>query len=182
MRPVIILTIIGLLSAALLATMDDFTREPIAKAKAEMERKAIENIFPFRIDSLATVPTDETSFFEAYNAEGELKGIAVKCSTDKGYSGYIEVLLGVSEEHTIIDYKVLAHLETPGLGDKIDKPKFKEQFRGKSLAQELDWRVKKDGGFVDELTAATISSRAVTEAVHSGLELINKQYPNPAAK
>ncbi|TCD47484.1 RnfABCDGE type electron transport complex subunit G [Chlorobium sp. N1] len=181
MRPVIILTIIGLLSAALLATMDDFTREPIAKAKEEMERKAIEQIFPFQIDSLATVPAEGTAFFEAYDAEGALRGLAVKCSTEKGYSGHIEVLLGVTPEHTIIDYKVLAHMETPGLGDKIDKPKFKQQFSGKTL-EGYDWRVKKDGGWVDQLTAATISSRAITDAVHSGLELINKQYPNPAAK
>ncbi len=181
MRPVIILTIIGLLSAALLATVADFTREPIAIAKAQMERRAIEQIFPFKLDSLRTIEAAGTSFFEAYDTEGTLKGIAVKSSTEKGYGGRIEILLGVAPDHSIIDYKVVTTMETPGLGDKIDKEKFRKQFRGLNLEGPI-WKVRKDGGFVDELTAATISSRAITDAVHTGLELINQQYPNSAAK
>jgi len=76
MRPIIILTIVGLLSASLLAVVDDITREPIAKAKALMERRAIEEVFPFPLDSLRTVTQGETSFFEARDTEGQLKGIA----------------------------------------------------------------------------------------------------------
>ena len=179
MRPIIILTIVGLISASLLALVDDITRDPIAKAKKLMERRAIEEVFPFPLDSLRTVTEGETSFFEACDNEGRLKGIAVKTSTEKGYSGKIEIILAVQPDHTIIDYKVIYTNETPGLGDKISKPKFREQFKGKSLEGPI-WKVNKDGGFVDELTAATISSRAITDAVHRGLEHINQQYPNTA--
>lgn len=176
MRPIIILTIVGILSASLLAVVDDLTREPIAIAKEQMKRKAIEQIFPFTIDSLNTVKAEQTIFYEAYNQNDELQGIAVETSTDKGYSGKIEILLGVSPDQKILDYKVLYHRETPGLGDKIDKSKFKKQFKGRTL-ENTDWKVKKDGGDIDELTAATISSRAVADAVVKGLEYINEQYP-----
>lgn len=178
MRPIITLTVVGLLSAALLAVVDDFTREPIARAKEEMKRKAIEAIFPFAFDSLKTVVTEETAFYEAYDKDMNMQGVAVESSTNLGYSGRIEILLGVSPEQTIYDYKVVYHLETPGLGDKIDKPKFKAQFKNRTL-EDTDWNVKKDGGEIDELTAATISSRAISDAVVRGLGYIKEQYPKP---
>ena len=181
MRPIIILTIVGILSATLLAVVEDLTREPIAVAKEQMKRKAIEQIFPFTFDSLNTVTNEQTTFYEAYNQENTLEGIAVETSTEDGYSGLIEILLGVSPEQKILGYKVLYHRETPGLGDKIDKPKFKEQFKGRTL-ENTNWTVKKDGGDIDELTAATISSEAVADAVVKGLEFINEQYPKSSAE
>ncbi|MBF0585358.1 RnfABCDGE type electron transport complex subunit G [Prosthecochloris sp. N3] len=177
MRPIITLTIVGLLSASLLAVVDDLTREPIAQAKEAMKRKAIEQIFPFELEKLETVKTDDTTFYEAMDAEGNIQGIAVESRTDLGYSGRIEILLGVSpEDQKIFSYKVVYHLETPGLGDKIDKDKFKSQFTGRTL-DDTNWTVRKDGGDIDELTAATISSRAVADAVVRGLEFINEKYP-----
>ena len=181
MRPIIILTIVGILSASLLAVVDDLTREPIAVAKEKMKRKAIEQIFPFAIDSLKTVSAEQTTFYEAYSRENKLEGIAVETSTDEGYSGTIEILLGVSPDQKILNYKVLFHRETPGLGDKIDKSKFKEQFKGRTL-ENTDWKVKKDGGDIDEITAATISCRAVADAVVRGLEYTNEQYPKSSAE
>ncbi|MBN1278620.1 MAG: RnfABCDGE type electron transport complex subunit G [Chlorobium sp.] len=181
MRPIITLTLVGLIAASLLAIVDDMTRNPIALAKAEMKRKAIEQIFPFAIDSLKQVETEKTKFYEAYDKTGTLKGIAVESATTLGYSGKIEILLGVSPAKKIFDYKVVYHLETPGLGDKIDKPRFKEQFRERAL-EGTTWKVKKDGGDIDELTAATISSRAVTDAVERGLRYINEQYPKHEGK
>ena len=181
MRPIIIITLVGILSASLLAVVDDLTREPIAVAKEQMKRKAIEQIFPFAIDSLNTVQAEQTTFYEAYSQSNELQGIAVETATDEGYSGKIEVLLGISPDQKILDYKVLYHRETPGLGDKIDKPKFKKQFKGRAL-ESTNWKVKKDGGEIDELTAATISSRAISAAVVRGLEYINEQYPKSSTE
>lgn len=181
MRPIIILTIVGILSASLLAVVEDLTREPIAVAKEQMKRKAIQQIFPFTFDSLNTVATEQTTFYEAYNQDNALEGIAVETSTEEGYSGLIEILLGVSPDQKILGYKVLFHRETPGLGDKIDKPKFKEQFKGRTL-ENTNWKVKKDGGDIDELTAATISSEAVANAVVKGLEFIKEQYPKSSAE
>lgn len=181
MKPVVVLTLVGVISAFLLSVADDMTREPIALAKEKMKREAIEKIFPFKFDSLRTVRNDQTTFYEAYDNSMKLQGVAVEVSTDKGYSGKIEVLLGISPEAKVYTYKVLAHTETPGLGDKIDNPKFKRQFENKGL-DGLVWKVKKDGGFVDELTAATISSRAITDAVEKGLILYKQQYSKLTSK
>jgi electron transport complex protein RnfG len=69
--------------------------------------------------------------------------------------------------------EILSHAETPGLGDKITEGWFKELFKGKNL-DNIDWRVKKDGGGFDQITGATISPRAVVGAIHRGLEFFRE--------
>ncbi len=70
---------------------------------------------------------------------------------------------------TVHAIEILSHAETPGLGDKIEEGWFKEQFPGKTL-DNIDWRVKKDGGDFDQIAGATISPRAVVGAVRRGLD------------
>lgn len=90
-----------------------------------------------------------------------------------GYSGKIRILLGVKYNGELSGVHIIAHKETPGLGDAIDgeKSDWNQQFIGTSLQQphENKWQVKKDGGEFDQLTGATISPRAVVKAVHKGL-------------
>jgi electron transport complex protein RnfG len=86
-----------------------------------------------------------------------------------GYSGNIEIMVGVDPAGAVTGIEILSHAETPGLGAKITQPAFKKQFVGKNL-ENADWRVKKDGGQFDQITGATISPRAVVGAVHRGLE------------
>ena len=66
------------------------------------------------------------------------------------------------------------HGETPGLGARVDEDSFKEQFRGRSLNNSV-WKVKKDGGNIDQISGATISPRGVAEAVKKGLEIYSKK-------
>ncbi|MEA2014810.1 MAG: FMN-binding protein [Thermodesulfobacteriota bacterium] len=106
----------------------------------------------------------------------KLKGVGIETFTDLGYSGRIDVLLAVSPEGTIYNYKVVYTKETPGLGSKLSKPEFKKQFKGKSMAPRFVWKVKKDRGDVDAITAATISSRAIIDALVRGLGLYSDRY------
>ncbi|MBU2531080.1 MAG: RnfABCDGE type electron transport complex subunit G [Elusimicrobia bacterium] len=177
MKSVLTLTIIGFFSALLLYVTNDITKVTIEKAMERVKVEALRQIFPFEFEDkdIHTVIEEGKEFFEIRDKDNNLKGIAVETSSDKGYGGEISLLLAVSSKGKIFDYSVLAHKETPGLGNKIENEPFKKQFEGKIL-EGFDWRVKKDGGFVDELTAATISSRAATDAVKKGLELINKKY------
>ena len=87
----------------------------------------------------------------------------------EGYSGNIEIMIGVKPDQSINAIEILTHAETPGLGSKIAEGWFKEMFRGKSL-ENADWRVKKDGGEFDQISGATISPRAVVGALKAGLE------------
>ncbi len=90
-----------------------------------------------------------------------------------GYSGPIKSLVGVSPEGTILGVRVIAHSETPGLGDQVEAAKtdWVRQFDGKSLSNPNSerWLVKKDGGDFDAISGATITPRAVVYGVKMGL-------------
>jgi electron transport complex protein RnfG len=175
MRNVLVLTLVGFISAVLLVLVNGLTKQPIQVAKEKEKSKALKEVFDFKFKKtdVKQVEKNGVVFYEIYS-EGSLKAVAVESFTDKGYGGRIEILAGVSPECKVTDYKVLQHKETPGLGDKILKEEFKKQFRQAGI--DFDWRVKRDGGFVDEITAATISSRAITGAVKKGLDLISDKY------
>lgn len=92
----------------------------------------------------------------------------------EGYAGPIRLLIGVWADGRIAGVRVLAHKETPGLGDRIDieRSDWIRGFDGRSLADPAaaQWRVKKDGGVFDQFTGATITPRAVVKAVHGFLD------------
>jgi electron transport complex protein RnfG len=100
--------------------------------------------------------------------QGRLVGVAFEVVAEKGYGGPIALMVGVAPDGTVLHLEVLAQSETPGLGNRIEEVGFRRQFAGKRLA-EARWRVKKDGGDFDQLSGATISSRAVVEALAAGL-------------
>jgi len=85
-----------------------------------------------------------------------------------GFSGRFDIMVGFDHEGNIFNTEVLSHQETPGLGDKMDKKKsdFPLQFTGKN-PETNNLAVKKDGGEIDAITAATITSRAFSDAVNN---------------
>jgi len=108
--------------------------------------------------------------------DGEVSGVAFITSSDKGYSGLIRVIVGVQPDGEIISIGILEQKETPGLGSKITEDWFIDQYKGKSL-ENARWAVKKDNGDFEQISGATISPRAVTDAVQKGLQAYqeNKQ-------
>ena len=94
-----------------------------------------------------------------------------------GYSGNIRLLVGINHDGSLAGVRVIAHKETPGLGDPIEEQKsdWILGFDGKSLAEpeESGWAVKKDGGIFDQFTGATITPRAVVNEVHRSLQYFN---------
>lgn len=184
MKSVLVLTLTGLCSAMLLFATNRLTEGPIRKAVEREKVEALRQIFPFEFsdsDINRVSDKDGRNFFEVKGDDGQLRGVAVEVSGNKGYSGEIKVLLAVSSAGEIYDYSVLAHLETPGLGNKIEEPGFRGQFKGKTLSG-FKWKVKKDGGDVDSITAATISSRAIAEILENGLRLVGEHYAKGASK
>ncbi len=77
-------------------------------------------------------------------------------------------MMGVLPDGSLGGIEILNHAETPGLGSLIIEDSFKDQFKGRSL-DNTNFKVKKDGGDIDQITGATISPRAVSEAVEKGL-------------
>lgn len=104
---------------------------------------------------------------------GRVTGVAYEIR-GTGYAGEIRLMMGVDGEGRILGVRVLAHKETPGLGDKIELKKgdWILRFDGLSLGNPAaqGWRVKKDGGQFDQFAGATITPRGVVAAVRRGLE------------
>ncbi|MDR1668261.1 MAG: RnfABCDGE type electron transport complex subunit G [Bacteroidales bacterium] len=166
------LLIITAISAASLGYVHRLTKTPKAAAEAAKLNFAIRAVSAkydndpsaesFLIDSY-----DGGSPLTCYPAEqgGEIQGVAVGTWTDKGYSGMIRLMIGFDKEGNITGISVLEQKETPGLGSRMTETAFISQFYGKNPATN-SLIVKKDGGEVDAITAATISSRAFCDAVN----------------
>lgn len=110
-------------------------------------------------------------YFASY--KGESVGVLFEITTLRGY-GVITLLIGInSKDQTLAGVRVVRHTETPGLGDKIEvkKSDWILSFDGKSLInpQSSAWAVKKDGGYFDQFTGATITPRAIVNTVKSTL-------------
>ena len=166
---VIVLTVITVVAAACLGAMNNLTAEPIAASKKAKQEEAIKAVLPefTTVDEEAIV--NEQKIFRAYNANGELVGIAIE-TKELGFGGDVTTMVGFDANGTIVDYSLLAHAETPGLGSKlVDWFKVKSDIRGAG-ANKMPLRVSKDGGKYDAITAATISSRAFLNSINKAYE------------
>ena len=169
------LTGICLIAGAILAGVNAFTAGPIAVAKAAALEEAIKAVAP----EFDNKPTEEA--YMAVTADGdslkiypakkgdETVGGAVESNTLKGFGGEIKVIVGFDMKGTILNYSVLEHAETPGLGAKMQEwfrmDKGQQSILGRAVPAD-GLKVAKDGGDVDAITAATISSRAFLNAVN----------------
>jgi electron transport complex protein RnfG len=165
------LFLVTLVAAGLVGSVYSLTREPIRLAELEKKNKAIRMVVPeFDNEPSAEVEKKymdgDTIYFYPARKDGNLVGIAVETFTNQGFSGTFRLMVGFKPDGTINDIAVVSHSETPGLGDKMerDKSDFSRQFEGKDPAT-FKLSVKKDGGDVDAITAATITSRAYCDAV-----------------
>ncbi|MCL2245516.1 MAG: RnfABCDGE type electron transport complex subunit G [Lentimicrobiaceae bacterium] len=151
------------------------TKEPIKQIKIAKDNAAKVMVLPgFDPASGVFVQTkalpeglkDSLTVTLAY-MNNQLFGAAVATHTNIAFSGRFDIMVGFDHEGNILNTEVLGHQETPGLGDKIDKKKdkFPLQFAGRT-PKEKPLSVRKDGGDIDAITAATISSRAFCNAVN----------------
>jgi len=169
---VLSLVVISMVMAATLAFVYEKTKGPIDKAAKEKEINAIKQVMPEFDNDPATAKTEKDGLV-IYTLTNKDKpvGYAVKTYTDKGFGGHVEIMAGFLPDGSIHNVMVLQHKETPGLGTKMTDPKFSNQFLGKN-PDSFALRVKKDGGHVDAITAATVSSRAYCDALQRAFENI----------
>ncbi len=167
----LILFIIAAFSSGLLAFVFNLTKDTIAEANNKKKVEALSQVLPefnnSPIDDKFMVATDGDSIMCYVGKNGDdIVGVAFESYTDKGFGGVFWVMIGFKPDGTIYNTIMLEHHETPGLGDKADKKKtnWSDQFNDKNPAN-FKLSVTKDGGDVDGITAATISSRAYCDAV-----------------
>lgn len=184
-RTAAILLVFTLAFTALMAGTYKATA-PLLEASAQAEKlRLINDVLPsesydndlladkVRLPALPSLGLDtETQLYRA-RKEGKPVALVVEAAALDGYSGRIGLILAIGVDGRLLAQRVTSHRETPGLGDYIDPKKDKNkahpwisQFNGRSLTDtpREKWKVKKDGGLIDQRAGATISARAVTNA------------------
>lgn len=219
---VLVLLVITGVAAAALGAIYEITKDPISLTKLAKQQTAIKQVVPpFDNNPMAeeqkyAVDGDTVRVFTAKMRNKEV-GYAIESFTKSGFSGLIRVMVGVDVKGSIVNYSVLEHKETPGLGTKMQdwfrpvklnpslitklgmllgwvKEPNEEAEAGSSSntgsftnilginPNEVNMKVSKDGGDIDAITAATISSRAFLEAINRGIETQKKNLDNKPSK
>ncbi len=169
------LLLICLVCSALMAVVYAFTKAPVEAAEARKTSMAIAKVVPdFDGEPLeCTIDIDgvEHSYYSV-SKDDEVVGYAVE-AVSSGFGGALKIMAGFTPEGVIYNVEVLDNSqETPGLGAKSSEESFRGQFRGFNPSVKK-LTVKKDGGDVDAITAATITSRAFCVAVGNALTVFN---------
>ena len=170
------LTLISAVCAAVLAIVNNATKERIANLATLKANNAARAVLPASVKAIEPVkdPADAslTAFIGyADDAKTQIAGYAVPGLTAKGYGGNIRLMVGLNPDRTVISYQVLAAAETPGLGSNLTTPAFISRFKDQPAASV---KVTKDGGKIEALTSATITSRAVCDAVADAAQRIDR--------
>ena len=165
---VVVLFTITLVASAAVGGVYTITKEPIAQAKVAAVNAALQQVLPeyeattsqtIEVNSLPIVAHTATIADKAV-------GYAIESLSKNGFGGTVRLMVGFDTEGTILNINVLEQKETPGLGTKMaDEGNVLLLSLKEKKASEVNMTVKKDGGDIDALTAATISSRAYAEAV-----------------
>ena len=160
--PVIFLTLVVVISIISLTVVNAITKDKIVQAKREAVAEMLATLFP----NMESFTYDEDSGMYSVLAGGEPIGHAFMAQ-GRGYGGTIDILIGLKPDNKSLQgIKIITQQETPGLGAKIINASFLDQFRGISV-NEVD--LSRNGGKIDAITGATISSTAVVEGVKKAI-------------
>jgi len=184
------LALVAVIGTALLAGVDRLTKARIA----EQEKRAVldqlgqlispdlynnelqQDLFSFQDDLY--FPKGQTVIAYRARLDGKAVAVVLKMAAVNGYNGKINLLVGIYENGTLSGVRVTSHKETPGLGDaiEVERNDWILGFYGRALDNPPPdgWAVKRDGGEFDQFTGATVTPRAVVEAVRLALEFFAK--------
>ncbi|MBR3815634.1 MAG: RnfABCDGE type electron transport complex subunit G [Clostridia bacterium] len=171
--PTIALFIFCLVATALLAGTNMITKDKIADNAVQTEIQSRKLVLPEGVTYSDAVEADDgVTYCTGYDSEGNEVGYVFTAGA-KGYGGTVTVMAGIDTEGKITGVEILSHSETPGLGANAVKPDFKNRFIGKSGILTVD-KNSNEGQNVQAITAATITSKAVTNAVNLITEAYNQ--------
>ena len=176
------LTTICLIAGIALAAANKYTETPIALSKAAELQNAIKKVTPDFDNNpseerykIAVAGKDSLTVYPVKKG-GNPVGCAIDSYSKNGFCGIIHVLVGFDAEGKLYNYSVLEHSETPGLGTKMEEWFRQDKNRQNIIGRDMTkgpLKIVKEGGDVDAITAATISTRAFLEAVNLAYSAIN---------
>jgi len=186
----VFLTLIAGVATALLTETQNRTRQQIIDNEIAETMKVLAAVLPkdsydnelHRDQIMVSDPellgsTEPQALYRARKS-GRPVAVVMTVTTPIAYVGPIKLLVGISVSGDITGVRVITHRETPGLGDRIEASKsdWLKNFTGQTLMRPAfeQWRVKRDDGNFDQVTGATVTSRAVVSAVRDALVYFNK--------
>ena len=159
-----ILLLISALVAGLLGFVNQLTEQKIADNTAQKANAAMQTVLPS--PSYEKLEVADERVTELYRGEG---GYVVRLNAN-GFGGTIDLMIGVGDDGTVTGVSVISHSETASLGAECTREDWRSQFIG----AQGELKVTKDGGSIDALTGATVTSRALTAAVELALEIVKE--------
>jgi electron transport complex protein RnfG len=195
LKMIVVLTVISAAASLGLAAFNEKTKPSIAENERQFTLRSIKKAIPDTDAPDPCVPTpprfDNNPDQDAVCVAGttvyrgrkgsEIVGLAVVSFGDKAYSGTIKTLVGLNLDGVVTGVEVLKHGETPGLGAKIETCSWRKQLVGKG-EKDMVWKVTKDGGGVDQISGATISSRSMIDAILKARKLLAENKDEILAK
>lgn len=173
---VLSVTVIALVVSVILSFVNLKTKDRIIEMYRLDFVKGLDQVLPaYANDPYAEfITVDNRSVYEAKTADNKTLAYAVQIISNKGYNGLITFLVGISTAGQVEGVFVVQHTETPGLGAKIIQEKFLTTFNG--IENPVELKIKKDGGVIDQISGATYSSRATSQAVAEALSFIKDNF------
>ena len=166
----------GLICGIFLGAGNYISHDRIIDNEAQFKARQLHEVIGTNQLEIAQLSEDHYQLLR----QGEFAGQLFELSTEEGYNGEIRFWLAINESNEVLGVRVIAHRETPGLGDKLERSisDWVLGFNGKSL-QNAQWDVKKFGGDFDAFSGATITPRAVIKAIEA--RLAEQVKGNPAS-
>lgn len=190
-RNALALGVFAVLTAGAIALTQSATEQKISDNREQARAKALFQIVPqdqhnndLLHDNVKLYRSEELGHqapVDVYRArsDGQIHTVILPVIAPDGYTGNIDLIVGIRLDGSVAGVRVLRHQETPGLGDKVDikKSDWVLGFDGQQLNGEddPDWAVAKDGGRFDQFTGATITPRAVVGAVKRAIQTFRQQ-------
>lgn len=165
LRLTLTLLLITAVVAGLLGLVNYLTEDKIAALTREKAENAMQEVLP--AERYEPIEHSMDGVAEAYRADG--KGIVVRVNVN-GFGGTIDMMVGVDSDGKVCGVYIIEHSETSGLGANCVRDDFRAQYAG----ADGELKVNKDGGTIDALTGATVTSRAVTRGVNLALEYVKE--------
>lgn len=173
-KDIVILTLFAVVAGTALSAVYGVTKEKIDAAAKQERTQALKAVLPtLSAKSQETVLEHEGLKIPAVldSKKGAFSGAVLELETKKGYAGAIRFMVGVDAKRRVTGLYILQQSETPGLGTKAKEKTWWGQFLDKGQ-DNFKFKVKKDGGDADAITAATITSRAITNQIDVGLDAL----------
>jgi len=161
----VVLFLVVAISCGLLAFVNKQTKPIIQNNEEIAQERARKDVVSSAHKFVQVKPDSTFIYYRAIDINDNHIGYSL-LTTERGYSGDIQVMVGLNTNYEVLNIKVISQTETPGLGTAIVLPKFTDMFKG---LKQGDLKIERDGGKIKNITGATISTKAVTRSVNNAI-------------